>query len=56
MTRIVGLSMIAIAGAMFVLARNGQVVHLLRIETRQWAYTMTIVGLAATGLATAHFG
>jgi hypothetical protein len=50
--RIVGLSMIGVAVAMFVLARprHDKVVHWLRGDNRQWAYVMTIVLLIFVGL------
>jgi hypothetical protein len=51
--RAVGLSMIGIAVAMFVLARprHGEVVHWLRSGNAQWAYIMTIVVLIGLGFA-----
>ena len=51
--RVIGLSMIGVAVAMFVLARprDGKVVHWLRSDNRQWAYVMTIVVLIVVGFA-----
>ena len=56
--RIVGLSMIGVAVAMFVLAqpRDGRVVHWLRSDNRQLAYVMTIVVLMLVGLIISLFG
>ena len=50
--RAIGISMIGVAVAMFVLARprHGKVVHWLRSDRRQWAYVMTIVVLISFGL------
>ena len=51
--RVIGLSMIGVAVAMFVLARprHGKVVSWLRSDGRQWSYVMTIVVLIAVGFA-----
>jgi hypothetical protein len=56
--RIVGLSMIGIAVAMFVLAqpRDGEVVSWLRSDIRQLAYVMTIVLLLIVGFVISLFG
>ena len=50
--RVIGVSMIGVAVAMFVLARprDGKVVHWLRGDNRQWAYVMTIVVLISVGV------
>ena len=55
---LVGLSMIGVAVAMFVLAhpRDGRVVHWLRGDNRQMAYVMTIVVLMLVGLIISLFG
>ena len=49
--RAIGVSMIGVAVAMFVLARprHGKVVLWLRSYNRQWAYVMTIVVLISVG-------
>ncbi len=49
--RVIGVSMIGMAVAMFVLARprHGEVVHWLRTDNRQWIYVMTFVVLIAIG-------
>ena len=49
--RVIGLIMLGVVVAMFVLARprDGNVVHWLRGDNRQWAYAMTIVMLIAAG-------
>jgi predicted Co/Zn/Cd cation transporter (cation efflux family) len=51
--RAIGLSMIGVAVAMFVLARprHGKIIPLLRSDTRQWAYVVTIVVLIGVGFA-----
>ncbi len=51
--RVVGVIMIGMAVAMFVLARprDGKVVDWLRSDILQWAYVMTIVALIGVGLA-----
>ena len=56
--RVIGLSMIGVAVAMFVLAhpRDGKVVHWLRRDNGQLAYVMTIVVLIGSGLAISLFG
>ena len=56
--RVIGLSMIGVAIAMFLLARprNGEVVPWLRRINRQWAYVMTIVVLIAFGFAVSFAG
>ena len=49
--RVIGLSMLGVAVAMLVLARprDGNVVHWLCGDNRQWVYLMTIVTLIAAG-------
>ena len=51
--RVIGVSTIGVAVAMFVLARprHGKVGHWLRTDNRQWAYVMTIVVLIGVGFA-----
>ena len=56
--RVIGVAMIGMAVAMFVLARprRGEVVHWLRTDNRQWVYVMTFVLLISVGFAISLFG
>ena len=56
--RVIGVAMIGMAVAMFVLARprRGEVVHWLRTDNRQWVYVMTFVLLISVGFVISLFG